>query len=163
MTASADVVGQELSAIVNIGAARNAKLRDTLAQRVQRCLASGAVCNIPACKDTAAGIQPRAQIQSVQCAVRPHALHIKGVGIAYPEVVGIDTLIFAAYVGAAQVIVFFLAHAAQNHDRVRHSLCFAVESMIPRQGHRFGHILLCPLFRQRNAAGHWKLTFIKKK
>ena len=163
MTASADVVGQELSAIVNIGAARNARLQDTLAQRVQRRLAAGAVRDIPACKDTAAGVQPRAQVQAVQRTIRPHALHIKGVGIADPKVVCVDALVLAAYVGAAQVIVFFVAHAAQNHHRVRHSLCFAVESMIPRQGHRFGHILLCPLFCQRNAAGHGKLTFIKKK
>ena len=54
------------------------------------------------------------------------------------------------------VLFFGVLHAIDVYKR-------QVESMIPRQGHRFGHILLCPLFRQRNAAGHWKLTFIKKK
>ncbi len=81
--------------------------KDTLAQRVQRRLAAGAVRDIPACKKYRCGRQPRAQVQAVQRTIRPHALHIKGVGIADPEVVGGNTLVFAAYVGAAQVIVFF--------------------------------------------------------
>ena len=153
VTSPADVIGQKLAPVIHIGIVGDAKLGNALPQGVQCRLTSGAGRNVPAGKNAAPGIQPGTKVQAVQGAVRPHALHIKGVGIADPKVVCVDALVLAAYVGAAQVIVFFVAHAAQNHHRVRHRLGFAVKGVVAWQRHGFWHILPGPFLGQLNAPG----------
>ena len=161
VASAADVVGQKLAAVIHIGIVGDAKLGNAFPQGVQCCLASGAGRNVPAGKNAAPGIQPGTKVQAVQGAVRPHALHIKGVGIADPKVICVDALVLAAYVGAAQVIVFFVTHAAQNHYRVRHRLGLAVKGVVAWQRHGLRHILPGPFLSQFNAPGQRKLGFIK--
>ena len=58
----ADVVGQKFAAVVHIHVRGNSAGDNALAERIQRGLTAGIGGHIPAGKNTAAGIQPGAQI-----------------------------------------------------------------------------------------------------
>ena len=98
----------------------------------------------------------------MQGAIRPHALHVQCMGIADPEVVGGNALVFAAYVGAALVVVGFFALSAQHRHRIGYRLGFAVKGVIAGQRQGRGHIFPRPLLGQRHTAGDRQLRLIQE-
>ena len=122
---AANVMGQELAAIVYIDIFGDPVFQDALAQRNKRGLAAGGRGDVAPGEDARPGVKESRKVQPVALAVLALRDNVKGMVIGHPPLVAGHFLIYAMYVGGAAVTESLLALAAQHF-------------------HGFGYIVLHP-------------------